>query len=91
MENVKNVYNGQELTKVLNNVIKTKKTTKIVFHEDLFGFSNDEIHILIKFDKFGDWIVTSHDVLDGYSTKDNTKTFTNDWNMKDYVWAVCGW
>ena len=91
MKNVKNVYNWDELQKVLKNVIKTQKTTKLVFHEDEFGFSEDEIHFTITFDKFGDWIVTHNDVIGTNSTKMVTKTFGNKWNMKEYVEAVCGW
>ena len=80
-----------ESKKVLKNVIKTQKTTKLVFHEDEFGFSEDEIHFTITFDKFGDWIVTHNDVIGTNSTKMVTKTFHNKWNMKEYVEAVCGW
>ena len=91
MKNVQNVYNWDELQKVLKNVIKTQETTKLVFHEDEFGFSEDEIHFTITFDKFGDWIVTHNDVIETHSTKSVTKTFHNKWNMKEYVEAVCGW
>ena len=91
MKNVQNVYNWDELQKVLKNVIKTQKTTNLVFHEDEFGFSEDEIHFTITFDKFGDWIVTHYDVMETVSTKSVTKTFHNKWNMKEYVEAVCGW
>lgn len=88
---VKNVYNGEELANALKVIVATKEHTKIIFHEDLFGFNEDEIHIEVEVDKFGEYIVTTFDVMSTVTTTPVTRTFTSSWNFKDYVWAVCGW
>lgn len=86
-----NVYDGTELANALKVIVNTKEDTKIIFHEDLFGFSNDEIHIQVEIDNFGDYVITTHEVLEGVETKPKTRTMHSDWTFQDYVFAVCGW
>ena len=90
MENVKNVYNGTELSLALKEVVITKQPTTIIFHETLFGFTEDEIHINVVYNN-GEYVITTHEVLEGETTKPTTRTMHSDWNFKDYCWAICGW
>ena len=87
---IKNVYSGEELANVLKEIVETKQHTKVIFHEDLFGFDEDEIHLEVEHD--GDqYIITSFDVMSTVTTKPVTKTMHSDYTFKDYCWAVCGW
>ena len=80
---IKNVYTGTELTKCLKGVTTKKQPIKIIFHEDLFGFCDDIIEIEIVY-KNGEYCVTT--LMDN-----KTRSFSNEWNFKDYVYAICGW
>ena len=80
---IKNVYTGTELTKCLKWVTTKKQPTKIIFHEDLFGFCDDIIEIEIVY-KTGEYCVTT--LMDN-----KTRSFSNEWNFKDYIYAICGW
>lgn len=75
-----NVYDGTGLANVLKEIVITKETTTMTFHEDLFGFPEDTIDIKVEYnDKYN---VTVYG---------ETKTFTSEWTFKDYVYAICGW
>ena len=80
---IKNVYTGTELTNCLKGVTTKKQPTKIIFHEDLFGFCDDIIEIEIVH-KDGEYYVKT-------LTDNKTRSFSNEYNFKDYVYAVCGW
>ena len=90
MKNIKVIYNSDEVKKMLEK-IKTQNTVKFIFNEKDFGFDNDEIHISIKVDKFGDYTVESCEVIENITTKTIVKTFSSRHTMTDYVWAVLGW
>ena len=80
---IKNVYTGTELANCLKWVAIKKQPTKIIFHEDLFGFCDDIIEIVVNY-KNGYYYVTT--LIDN-----STKKFQSEYTFKDYVYAVCGW
>ena len=90
MKNVKVIYSSEEVKEMLENV-KNQQETTFIFNERDFGFSEDEIHITIKIDKFGDYTVESYETLDNIPTKTTVKTFSSRHTTTDYVWAVLGW
>ena len=84
MENIKNVYNGSELESVLKEIIKTKEATTIIFHEDEYGFEDEDIIIEVTYN-------TSEDCFNVTTEGTTTRTFHSKWTFKDYVCTVCGW
>lgn len=82
MVKVKDIYNFEQLQELLNEVVRTKQETTIIFHEDEYGFPGEEISAHLSF---------SSDDYHVQTEEFGFKTFTSKWTFKDYVFAVCGW
>ena len=79
---IKNVYNDEQLRYALLEMIENKEAVKIIFHEDEYGFPEDQIEVNITYGQ-GRYHVET--------VEWGMKHFVSEWTFKDYVFAVCGW
>lgn len=81
-----NVYTRSELEKALADIITEYREATIIFHEDLFGFEDEDITIDITVDEDG-----FHAVANSVDWHNKKATIHSSWTFKDWVCAVCGW
>ena len=79
---IKNVYNGEQLRHALLEAVEYKEVVKIIFHEDEYGFPEDQIEVNVSYSEGRYHVETAEFGL---------KHFVSARTFKDYVFAVCGW